>query len=192
MHTNSMPAPAAASRVRATRPRFTADERREAVVRAAMVEFAVTGFFGTPAEAIAARAGISQPYIFRLFGSKENLFLVTAKRCFERILNTFRAAADNARGDPFDAMAEAYLQLLSDRQLLMVWMHTFAACSNPAVRKAVAEAFGEMFEFLEGLPGSTPEKVHSFMASGMFLNVAAATDMRSAMSQKQWARRCLP
>ena len=175
-----------------TAVRLTADERREAVVQAAMIEFAETGFFGTPAEAIAARAGISQPYIFRLFGSKENLFLVTAERCFQRILDTFRAAAAGAHGDPFDAMGEAYVQLLADRHLLMVWMHTFAACSNPAVQKAVAEAFREMFEFLEGLPGATPEKVHHFMATGMFLNVAAATDMRSAMSPKQWERRCLP
>jgi hypothetical protein len=49
-----------------------------------------------------------------------------------------------------------------------------------------------MFEFLEGLPGATRDKVQRFMATGMFLNVAAATNMRSAMSDDDWARRCLP
>ncbi len=50
--------------------RQTADERRTAVLAAAISEFALNGFAGTSTEAIAARAGISQPYLFRLFGTK--------------------------------------------------------------------------------------------------------------------------
>ena len=173
-------------------PRLSADERREAVIQAAVIEFAEAGLYGTSTEAIAARAGISQPYIFRLFGSKQNLFLVTSKRCFMRILDTFKAAVTQSDKDPFEAMGEAYMQLLADRRLLMLWMHAFAACSDPEIQKAMASCFNEMFEFLEGLPGATPEKVHQFTATGMFLNVAAATNMRSAMREDQWARRCLP
>src|SRR3982074_432164 len=126
---------------RKPRARLTAEDRREAVIQAAVVEFAKSGFFGTSTEAIAARAGISQPYIFRLFGSKQNLFLVTAVRCFQRILETFQAAAATTEGDPFPVMAEAYQELLSDRRLLMVWMHTFAACSIPVVQECVAAGF---------------------------------------------------
>ena len=176
---------------RKPRARLTAEDRREAVIQAAVVEFAKSGFFGTSTEAVAARAGISQPYVFRLFGSKQNLFLVTAHRCFGRILETFRAAAASTDGDPFPLMGQAYMQLLSDRQLLMLWMHTFAACSDPQIQSAMAAGFQEMFEFLEGLPGATPEKINSFITKGMFLNVAAATNMRSAMTDEEWARRCL-
>ncbi|MDP9324976.1 MAG: TetR/AcrR family transcriptional regulator [Candidatus Dormibacteraeota bacterium] len=182
-----MPATATAG----PRQKLTAEERREAVIQAAMIEFADAGLFGTSTEAIAARAGISQPYIFRLFGSKQNLFLVTAERCFRRILETFQAAAATTEGDPFPVMAEAYQELLSDRRLLMVWMHTFAACSIPVVQECVAAGFAEMYQFLEGLPGATPETVSHFMTCGMFLNVAAATNMRSAMTDEQWARRWL-
>lgn len=170
---------------------MTAEERREAVIQAAVIEFAEAGFFGTSTEVIAARAGISQPYIFRLFGSKQNLFLLTAQRCFHRILETFQAAAAAAEGDPFDAMGEAYMQLLSDRRLLMVWMHAFAACSNPEIQAAMASGFKEMYEFLEALPGSTPERVSQFMFCGMFLNVAAVSNMRSAMTEEEWSRRGL-
>ena len=176
---------------RRSQPRLNAEDRREAVIQAAVVEFAQGGYFGTSTEAVAARAGISQPYVFRLFGSKQNLFLVTAQRCFGRILETFRAAAAAADGDPFPMMGEAYMQLLTDRQLLMLWMHAFAACSDPEIQSAMANGFQEMFEFLEGLPGATPEKIHSFITKGMFLNVAAATNMRSAMTDDEWARRCL-
>lgn len=171
--------------------RLSADERREAVIQAAVEEFAEAGFFGTSTEAIAARAGISQPYIFRLFGNKETLFVATAQRCFDRILDTFRAAAAGAPEDPFPAMEVAYMQLLSDRRLLMVWMHTFAACSNPAIQRAVGVAFQEMFKFIESLPGASAERVHHFVSAGMLLNVSAATDMRSVMSDDEWLRRCL-
>ncbi len=171
------------------RQKLTADERREAVIRAAIIEFAEGGLFGTSTEAIATRAGISQPYIFRLFGTKQELFLVTADRCFRRILDTFKLAAAGAEGDPFPAMGESYAELLQDRGLLMVWMHAFAACSIPAVQGCIAGGFREMYEFLESLPGATPEKVSQFMTCGMFLNVAAATNMRGAMTEKEWSRR---
>lgn len=184
-------APPARTRRKAS-TRLSAEERREAVIQAAIVEFAEAGLFGTSTEAIAARAGISQPYIFRLFGSKQNLFLETSRRCSSRILENFKAAVAGTDGDPFEAMAATYMEMLSDRRLLMLWMHTFAACSEPIIQKAMAAAFDEMFEFLEGLPGATPERVHQFMATGMFLNVAAATNMRSAMKDEVWARRCLP
>jgi AcrR family transcriptional regulator len=181
----------AKSRTKASTRRMTAAERREAVIQAAVIEFAEAGFFGTSTEAIAARAGISQPYIFRLFGSKQNLFLLTAQRCFYRILETFQAAAAATDGDPFEAMGEAYMKLLSDRRLLMVWMHAFAACANPEIQSAMAGGFKEMYEFLEGLPEATADKVSQFMFCGMFLNVAAVTNMRSAMTQEEWSRRGL-
>lgn len=170
--------------------RLNADDRRQAVIQVALEEFAEAGYFGTSTETIAARAGISQPYIFKLFGSKQNLFLVTAQRCFGRILDTFRAVAAETKGDPFPAMGMAYVQLLSDRRLLMVWMHAFAACSIPEIQQAMAGCFEQMYEFLEALPDANPEKVQQFMARGMFLNVAAATDMQSAMTEEQWTRRC--
>jgi AcrR family transcriptional regulator len=192
VHTNFVPTASSPPLTpRGASTRLSAEERREAVIRAAIEEFADAGYFGTSTEAIAARAGISQPYIFRLFGSKQNLFLETARRGFARILDTFRAAAASAPEDPFPAMEMAYMQLVSDRRLLMLWMHTFAACSVPEVQQAVAACFADLYKFIEALPGGTPERVHLFVASGMFLNVATATDMRSAMSDEEWGRRCL-
>ncbi|MGH3145143.1 MAG: TetR/AcrR family transcriptional regulator, partial [Rubrobacter sp.] len=50
-------------------------ERRETVLDAAVVEFAEKGLHGASTEGIAERAGISQPYVFKLFGTKKGLFL---------------------------------------------------------------------------------------------------------------------
>ena len=62
-----------------------AAERRELVLDAAVAEFAVHGLAGTSTEDVARRAGISQPYLFRLFPTKKALFLALVDRCFRRV-----------------------------------------------------------------------------------------------------------
>ena len=54
---------------------MSAAERRELVLDAAVTEFAVHGLAGTSTEDVARRAGISQPYLFRLFPTKKKLFV---------------------------------------------------------------------------------------------------------------------
>ena len=78
----------------ATTRRMSADERREAVLEVAIAEFAETGLQGTSTERIAAGAGISHPYLFRLFGTKKELFLACVERCFDRTRHAFEEAAE--------------------------------------------------------------------------------------------------
>jgi AcrR family transcriptional regulator len=54
--------------------RISAQERRESVIRAAIAEFAITGYHGTTTAAIARRVGVTQPYLFRLFPDKKAIF----------------------------------------------------------------------------------------------------------------------
>jgi hypothetical protein len=58
------------------------DERRSArrSLDAALEEFAELGLHGASSEDIARRAGISQPYVFRLFATKKELFSAVAPR----------------------------------------------------------------------------------------------------------------
>src|SRR5204863_476321 len=55
--------------------RKTADQRREEILVAAFDEFAEHGLHGTSTDVIARKAGVSQPYVFRLFGTKKELYL---------------------------------------------------------------------------------------------------------------------
>ena len=88
--------------------RQTAGERREAVLAAALVAFAQGGLYGTSTEDIARAAGISQPYLFRLFGTKKKLFVATVERCMADTLELFRAAAGDRRGEEaLEAMGRA-------------------------------------------------------------------------------------
>ena len=112
--------------------RMSAEERREAILEAARGEFASTGYHGTSTETIAERAGISQPYLFRLFGTKKELFLASVRRCFRETLETFQRAAEGKRGEEaLHAMGEAYLALLEDRSRLMAQMQAYASCDDP-------------------------------------------------------------
>src|SRR4029077_12152386 len=123
--------------------RMTADERRDAIVAAATEEFATGGLVGASTEAIARRVGVSQPYVFQLFGTKKDLFLAVVRSCFSRISLAFEDAAGRwAPGDddcdsPLMAMGIAYKRLLADRTLLLVQLQGYAACSDPDVRTAV-------------------------------------------------------
>src|SRR5450759_3508371 len=104
--------------------RLSAAERRNDVLDAALVEFAERGLEGTSTEDIARRAGISQPYLFRLFGTKKELFKGTVARCFRETLEMFQRAAEGTRGEEaLKAMGGAYMDVLeNDRVRLRAQM----------------------------------------------------------------------
>ena len=94
-----------------------------------------SGLAGTSTEDVAPRAGISQPYLFRLFPTKKALFLALVERCFQRVEEAFTAAAGDAIGEEaLEAMGDAYEQLLDDRTLLLLQMQAYAACDDPEIR----------------------------------------------------------
>ena len=170
----------------ATRTRKSADVRREEIIDAARIEFAVAGLHGTSTEDIARRAGVSQPYIFRLFGTKKGLFLETVRRGFREVLAIFQeAAAANVEGDVFLSMGHAYGDVRSDRSSLMFQMQAYAACEDPDVRKVVREEFGAIYKFVESVSGGDEERVHGFFRLGMLINVAAAMDLGAL--DEEWA-----
>jgi AcrR family transcriptional regulator len=165
------------------RRRVPAAERREELIAAAVHEFAHGGLHGTPVERIARRVGVAQPYVFSLFASKRDLFLAALERGFERVAETFRAAAaDYARGcasgdcdDVLDAMGRAYTELLvSDRDYLMLQHQSYAACDDDVVRACVRRRYAELVELARELSGAEPERLDDFFRHGMALNVAAA------------------
>ena len=139
--------------------RMPAAERREAILEAAMTEFALGGLHGTATEDIARRAGITQPYVFRLFGTKKALYLETIERCFDRIQREFEAAAATAEPEEkLQAMGKAYGPLLRDRSLLLGQMHSYADCSDPEVRAVVRRRYGELWEWVERASGAPPRR----------------------------------
>jgi AcrR family transcriptional regulator len=170
--------------------RMSAEERREAILEVARDEFAAAGFHGTSTETIAERAGISQPYLFRLFHTKKELFLASIRRCFRETLETFQRAAEGKRGEEaLEAMGEAYMTLLADQTRLRLQMQAYAACGDPEVRAVVQDGFGDIYTWVERVSGLDPTAVTGWFAHGMLLNVVASMDLLS--SQDAWALRLL-
>jgi AcrR family transcriptional regulator len=173
--------------------RLSREERRQAIVEAALQEFAVGGLNGTPVEDIARRVGVSQPYLFQLFGTKKDLFIAALKHGFMRTLRTFLNAAASVPADAdaptiLTAMGLAYRDLLADRTLLLAQMQAYAACDDPEVREVVREEYGRIYRFVERASGAPPEAVRAFFAEGMLMNVAAAMDLPSL--EAEWAQAC--
>jgi len=173
-----------------TGQRMKAGERREAVLAAAVTEFAARGMAGTSTEDVARAAGISQPYLFRLFPTKKALFLALVDRCFQQIAETFEtAAADRVGEDALDAMGDAYHRLLEDRTLLLLQLQAYAACDDPDIRAATRDGFKRLWALVERLSGMPYERVVMFFAMGMLMNVAAAMDLPAV--DERWTRWCL-
>jgi AcrR family transcriptional regulator len=163
-----------------------AAERREMVLEAAVAEFAVHGLAGTSTEDVARRAGISQPYLFRLFPTKKALFLALVERCFHRVEDAFTAAAGDLTGcEALEAMGDEYHRLLDDRTLLLLQMQVYAACSDPEIRDAARIGYKHLWETVERITGLPFQAVVDFFAAGMLMNVAAAMDLRSV--DERWA-----
>jgi AcrR family transcriptional regulator len=171
--------------------RQTADERRAEIVRAALTEFAAGGYAGTSTDSIAHRVGVSQPYLFQLYGTKRELFLATVLHAFERTRHVFEDAARRGRADEgpasdvLHAMGEAYMELLSDRDLLRVQLQAYAACGDDDVRTTVREEFARLYAVVRDESGASPEELHHFFAEGMLLNVAASLELGG--SPKTWS-----
>ncbi len=156
--------------------RKTKDARREEILDAAMLEFAERGLHGASTEDIARRAGISQPYVFRLFGTKKELFRAVTARCFRQTLEMFQRAAEGHRGaEALEAMGEAYVhQLQTDSVRLRAQMQAYAACDDPDLCEVVRQGFGDLVAYAQRVSGLEPAHVARFFANGMLLNVFAS------------------
>jgi len=172
----------------ATTERKTAEERREEILDAALTEFAQHGFSGASTDAIARAVGISQPYLFRLFGTKKSLHLQLIERCFDDTYESFRAASDGLAGEEaLESMGVAYKQMIErDPRRLQAQMQCYSACDDPDVCEAVQRGFGRLVELVDskGVPG---EEVVRFFAFGMLINVMSMMNLYEL--DRPWAKR---
>jgi AcrR family transcriptional regulator len=168
--------------------RMPASERREEILEAAMAEFALKGLHGTSTEDIAARAGVSQPYLFRLFGTKKDLFLAVVERCFDQVQTGFRLAAEADPEHALEAMGNAYCRMLAKRERLLLQLHAYAASSDPGVKAVVQRRYGQLYSYVREASGQDDACLREFFAAGMLMTIAAAIDLPAVVDTQAWAR----
>jgi len=169
----------------------SAEERREAVLDAAIGEFSVRGLHGASTERMAREAGISHAYVFKLFGTKRDLFLAATERVYDRVRDLFRVAAASHPDEALSAMGAAYGDLLAQRRELLLLLHGFAASDDPEVGRVVRERYGALYRYAQELSGASDERMRAFWANGMLMTVAAAIDLPSLSAGEEWAARLL-
>ena len=152
--------------------RLTAKERGAEVLQAAVQAFAMSGYDGTKTDEIARLAGVSQPYVIRLFGTKQELFLAAVRSSCERIEQTFRDAA--AETPELIALGRNYERLFDEPEVLLVLLQGFSASGDPVIGDCVRERFGRIYTLVRELTGASPQQAREFLSAGMLLTVMSA------------------
>ena len=167
--------------------RHTAEERREEILHAAVARFGRTGLHGTSTEAIARDVGVSQPYLFRLYGTKKELFMAAVRWAFEHTVERFREAGEAAddRHDAFRSIGREYERLISDRRYLGIQLQAYASTDDPEIQSVVQEGFGNLVLEIVKHTDPTPAQLATFLGRGMLMNVAGA--MGVLESETGWA-----
>jgi TetR/AcrR family transcriptional regulator len=172
--------------------RMGSDERRELVLKAATVVFGQRGYSGTTTDAVAAAAGVSQPYVVRIFGTKEKLFLAVLKRALDLLLSSFRAAlASDSPGTVGYRIGAAYVDLLSDRGLLLSLMHGFVLGAEPEIGRVARCGFLDVYRFLKNEAGLPAAEAADFLAHGMLMNTLVGMRMTDDYESDPDARELL-
>ncbi|HWD69429.1 MAG TPA: TetR/AcrR family transcriptional regulator [Solirubrobacteraceae bacterium] len=181
------------------RQRVPAAERRDALIAAAIEEFAVGGLHGTPVDRIARRVGVAQPYVFSLFPTKRDLFIAAVDRGFEIVMELFSEAAEqfrqvqaggeHERGDLLGALGDSYIELLAtNRPKLMFQLQAYAACEDETIRERVGAAYRRLQLHVREVTGASEDEVNEFLSHGMWLNVQAALQIMDLDAACEWIR----
>jgi len=154
---------------------MSAEDRRELVLDAAVAAFAEGGYPGTTTDQVARRAEVSQPYVVRMFGSKQALFLAVHRRVLDAIVRAFTEAAVPGAGEEnLTRLADAYVDLIEDRDLLRVLQHGFSLGADPELGPPMRAGLVRIFELIQELTGVDVERARDFLAQGMLINTLVA------------------
>lgn len=163
-----------------TPERISSIERRESILAAASRVFGERGYVGATTDQIAQAAGISQPYVVRMFGGKEALFLEVLERALEKLVVAFRLAiaqsADAGEtGAQIDArIGTAYVDLIEDRGILLSLMQGFIMGHDPVIGKAARGGFLTIYRILRDEAHFEPDRIREILAAGMLFNTLIA------------------
>ncbi|SBN64790.1 transcriptional regulator, TetR family [Curtobacterium sp. 9128] len=159
-----------------------AAERRAMILDAARDLFGRQGYHGTTTDQIAKAAGISQPYVVRMFGAKETLFLEVLDATLATLVDAWRETLDGlpSGADEHErarAIGEQFVDLAATRGLHTMLLQAFVSGAEPAIGRAAREGFLGIYRFLRDEAGIPDEQVQGFLGSGMIFSVMLAIDM---------------
>jgi len=173
--------------------RLSNDERRESILEAATAVFGERGYHGATTDAIASTAGISQAYVVRMFGSKEELFIEAGGRAVARVLDAFHVAIaaftpETTLEERKRALGAAYAGLVVDRGLLLTLMHFYELGHDPVLGPLAREYYLKVFRVVRDEARVPAADATAFFAHGMLMNVLVAIRMPDLVTSDDAAR----
>jgi AcrR family transcriptional regulator len=180
----------------ASTPRRTAAERRQAILEAAVVEVAVSGFASATTAGIARRAGISQPYVFRFFPTKKALALAVIDHAFAKIVREWEAAVPAPGETRLRTLGRTYVDSIGERRAeLLVQIQAYAAASDPDIAAALRACLARVIRYVadllrrDGHDDPDSEAVR-FVSRGFLINAAMAVGLETELTAEEWAAIC--
>jgi len=151
------------------------------IVSRAVAAFAHAGYHATPVSEVAEAAGVSPAYVFRLFPGKLGLFVATVEHCYEQVAAALveggEAAGSTDPEDVLAAMSAAYVELIRDRNLIMLQVHAQSACDVPEIRDAVRRGVAKVVGTVSRVSGADPGAVQRFIAYGQLCHLIVQADL---------------
>ena len=176
--------------------RMAAGRRRQLILDAATEVFGARGYIGATTDQVARAAGISQPYVVRMFGSKERLFVEVVARAKDALLAAFRSALDALGEGPSPeelthALGDAYVDLAEQRGIHLSLLQAFVQGADPVVGAAAREGFLAVWRLLRQEAGFPPDAAREFIAQGMLISVLLSVRMPESAADDPEAREML-
>jgi AcrR family transcriptional regulator len=175
--------------VRARAARVSADQRREEIISAAVVEFSQKGLHGGSTVKIAEEVGMSHPNLFRLFPTKKDLFIAAVERAVEQTAGKMVQKGQSADSDNVGAMKAAWAEAVADQTVMLMFLQGYAACQDEDIRAVMHRVSREAFTQIEAIPGMDLEEARQFYSRGMFYMIAAAMRFPALQDEDDWVRK---
>ncbi len=166
--------------------RLPASERKRRIIESARAVFAGSNYSKAGTAELAKAAGVSEPALYRHFGSKKGLFLATLRASRPKLLELWERIAGEVE-DPLETLrniaVQYYDHLRSRMDVMKLNFQALSEVDDEEIRAALRENFGAYVRFFvetldEGKArGIVREEVDSEVAAWHFLGMGLTLDM---------------
>jgi len=158
-----------------------AANRKDQIMDSAAALFASQGYYKTTTALVAEEVGVTQPYVFHFFKTKEQLYIAVLERAYDRLYRAFSAVEAppeklvERMGDAFNDLLESY------RNEMLLLMQCFTT-PEAAVRDFARTRFSFIYEAVKArfeaanVPQSDRE-ASQFIACGLILTLSEVLEM---------------
>ncbi|XID92956.1 TetR/AcrR family transcriptional regulator [Paenibacillaceae bacterium WGS1546] len=158
-----------------------AASRKDQIMNSAAALFASQGYYKTTTAHVAEDVGVTQPYVFHFFKTKEKLYLAVLERAYDRMFRAF--AAVKAPPDQLSMkMGKAFNALLETHRNEMLLLVQCFTTPESSVRNFAKDMFSRIYEEMknhfesEGVPNPGHE-ASMFVSCGLIVTLSEVLEL---------------